>query len=453
MGKRIAIAALGTMGDILPFVALARELKRRGHSIAFGSSKDFEQLIVENGIEFHNLGSDIQTFLRRSQFERVISKGELIYAPTLLREGQQILKDAGRHTWKMAQNADVILFHMTTTYCMDIAEALSIPGIMTAFQPLNPTGEFPYLGYERSVLNPLLRGATGNRTSGNGRFDPLVNKLSYVVLAAQQTYYDFPRDRMRRKLLGLKPKKRGGFEHNGRGERQLSLHAYSSILSPRPRDWPDSAIVTGFWPHFDETGWKPDPQFQAFLDAGEPPIYLGFGSMAFGAKRNTEVIVEALRLWGGRAVVSRGWGGLGQAEMPSSVYQIPRAPHFELFKHVKAVVHHGGAGTTHTGLYAGKPTFILPQFFDQPYWGRRVHALGCGPAPIRLRKINPSALAVSFDLLSTNGAYKAAAERVAEKLRAEDGIARAIEIIEAAMVMHPVQRGRGGISELADIAS
>ena len=80
---------------------------------------------------------------------------------------------------------------------------------------------------------------------------------------------------------------------------------------------------------------------------------------------------------------------------------------------MKAVVHHGGAGTTHTGLYAGKPTFVVPQFFDQPYWGRRVHGLGCGPAPVPLRKLTPTILANALDLLSTNAAYETAAKRMA----------------------------------------
>lgn len=450
MHKRIAIAAIGTMGDILPFVALGRALARRGHDVVVGSSNDFEGLITDNGLEFHSLGSDIQSFLKRSQFERVIGRGELIYAPSLLSEGQKMLKEAHRRTWRMAQDADCILFHMTTTYAIDIAEALNIPALMTAFQPLNPTGEFPYIGTEAGGVNPLLRNPARPRTGTSGfKLDPIVNRLSYVVLQAQQSYYDFPRDRFRRKVLGLKPKKRGGFQRNSRGDSVIQLHAYSPSISPRPRDWPDSAIVTGFWHFEDESGWAPDADFRAFLDAGPAPVYLGFGSMPFGAARNTEIITEALRLWGGRAVIGQGWGGLKAEDLPPTVYSIARAPHSELFKYVKAVVHHGGAGTTHTGLYAGKPTFVVPQFFDQPYWGRRVHGLGCGPAPIPLRKLTPTILAGALNLLSTNAAYETAAKRLAGVLRTEDGVGRSIEVIEAAMVLHPSRRDRTAITGIA----
>lgn len=451
MDKRIAIAAIGTMGDILPFVALGRALRRRGHSVVVGTSNDFEGLITENGLEFYSLGSDVQSFLKRSQFERVIGRGELIYAPTLLSEGQKMLKEAHRRTWRMAQDVDAIIFHMTTNYAIDIAEALNIPAMMTAFQPLNPTGEFPYIGTEAGGVNPLLRNPARPRSGNSGfKLDPIVNRLSYVVLQAQQSFYDFPRDRFRRKVLGLKPKKRGGFQRNSRGDSVIQLHAYSPSISPRPRDWPDSAIVTGFWPLQDETRWAPDPAFRAFLDAGPAPVFLGFGSMPFGAERNTEIITEALTRWGGRAVIGQGWGGLKPEDLPPTVHSIARAPHSELFKHVKAVVHHGGAGTTHTGLYAGKPTFVVPQFFDQPYWGRRVHGLGCGPAPVPLRKLTPTILANALDLLSTNKGYETGAKKLSDTLQAEDGLQRAIEVIEATMVLHPTHRAqREALTEIA----
>ena len=95
--------------------------------------------------------------------------------------------------------------------------------------------------------------------------------------------------------------------------------------------------------------------------------------MPWGAQRNTEIVTKALKAWGGRAVVGKGWGGIKAEDLPDTVYSIDKAPHTRLFPLMKALVHHGGAGTTYAGLYAGKPTFVVPQFFDQPYWGRRVY--------------------------------------------------------------------------------
>ncbi len=428
MTLRVAIAAIGTMGDVQPFVALALALKKRGHRPIICTTGDFERFVTSHGIEFHNLGSDIQSFIRQSQFDNAMSKSLLLYAPKLLREGQRILKEACRQLWAAAQGADAIVFHMTTNFAIDIAEALDVPAIMAAFQPTNPTGEFPFVGYDGPPPEPLF-----NRIS----LDPLFNRLSYVLQAAQQSYYDFPRDRMRAKLLGLRSGKRSGFTKNARGEWIPSLHAYSPTLSPRPGDWPESTVVTGFWRLPDITGWEPDADFRDFLSRGDAPIYLGFGSMPWGAARNAEIVTKAMELWGGRAVVGKGWGGIRAEDLPANVYVIGHAPHSKLFEHVKAVVHHGGAGTTHTGLYAGKPTFIVPQFFDQPYWGRRVFELGCGPAPVRLRKLTPGILAEALEELSTDRSFDLAAKDVQEKMLLEDGTGLAVDLIEEAITGYP----------------
>lgn len=428
MGKRIAIAAIGTMGDVQPFVALGRALMKRGHSVVIATTVDFESFVTSHGLEFQTLGADIQAFMRQSQFDTVMQKNSLLYAPKLLRDGQKILRVACRHLWATAQDVDAIVFHQTTNFAVDIAEALDIPAIMTAFQPLNPTGEFPYFAYEGTTPEPLF-----NRIS----LDPLFNRLSYVMQAAYQSYYDFPRDRMRAKLLGLRSRKRSGFSKNARGEPIPALHAYSAIISPRPGDWPDSTTVTGFWRLDDTTGWEPDAAFRKFLDAGDPPIYLGFGSMPWGAQRNTEIITKALKAWGGRAVVGKGWGGIRAEDLPDTVYTIDKAPHTKLFPLMKALVHHGGAGTTYAGLYAGKPTFVVPHFFDQPYWGRRVFELGCGPPPVRLRKLTPGILAAALEELSADSSYGAAAGELRDRLHLEDGTGLAADIVEETIESYP----------------
>ena len=428
MTKRIAIAAIGTTGDVQPFAALALALKKRGHSVVLCATSDFEDYVTGLGIEFATLGSDIQAFLRQSQFDLVMQKNSLLYAPKLLRDGQKIMKDACRHLWATTQDVDCIIFHQTTNFAVDIAEALDIPAIMTAFQPINPTGEFPYFGYEGPAPEPLF-----NRIS----LDPLFNRLSYVVQAAHQSYYDFPRDRMRTKLLGLRSRKRSGFAKNARGEPIPALHAYSRTISPPPGDWPETTTVTGFWRLDDTTGWAPDADFRRFLDSGDAPIYLGFGSMPWGATRNTEIVTKALRDWGGRAVVGKGWGGIKAEDLPDTVYSIDKAPHTKLFPLMKGLVHHGGAGTTYAGLYAGRPTFVVPHFFDQPYWGRRIYELGCGPAPVKLRKLTPSILASALEELSTDASFAVAAAELQERLMLEDGTGLAADIVEETIENYP----------------
>ncbi len=259
-------------------------------------------------------------------------------------------------------------------------------------------------------------------------------------MSAQQGYYDLPRNRLRDTLLGLRPKRFRRFGFDDQGNPLPTLHAYSEVLSPRPADWPANAVVTGFWRLDDDTGWTPDAELQSFLDAGPAPIYIGFGSMPFGAKRNTDIILRAVQDWGGRAVVAKGWGGFNATTLPSNMFAITKAPHTELFPRMKAVVHHGGAGTTYAGLYAGRPTFIAPQFFDQPFWGHRVHEVGAGPAPIRLRKLTAEALTEVLYDLDTNESYASTATDIQRHLMAESGTQRAVEAIEEAIAAHTSDR-------------
>lgn len=429
MSRRIAIATIGSHGDVQPFVALGMALKKRGHQVVVGSSSDFEEFITQNGLEFHSLGSDIREFIRQSHFDNAMSKSMVLYAPKLLREGQRIVKEACKQLWVMSQGADALVFQWDTTFAIDVAEALDVPAIMGAFQPLNPTGEFPFFLYDGPNIEPLF-----NKIS----IDPLVNRLTYLIQSAQQTYYDFPRDRMRQKLLGLRSRRKNSFTKNARGEDIVSLHAYSPTLSPRPGDWPETTMITGFWRFEDQSKWEPDKALEKFLSAGEAPIYLGFGSMPWGAQRNTEIIAKALQLWGGRAVIGRGWGGIKAELLPQGqVHVVDHVPHSKLFPLMKALVHHGGAGTTHTGLYAGRPSFIVPQFFDQPYWGRIVNEMGAGPKPVRLRKLTPSILAHALEELATDEAYALAAQHIKERLDLEDGTGLAADVIEETIADYP----------------
>jgi UDP:flavonoid glycosyltransferase YjiC (YdhE family) len=412
LSKRIAIAVVGTLGDVQPYLALATALQKAGHSVVLGAPVDFEALIGSYGVEFHNLGSNIKSFLSQSRFEKM-SKNLIGNAPVLLAEGQKIVDTAARHAWRMAQNADLIVFHMNTSFCIDVAEALDIPAVMTAMQPLNVTGEFPFVAYYGQPLGRAF------------------NKMTYTALGVAMVYWNLPRNRLRKDLLGLKPRsKTNSFFTDTRGRPLTTLYAYSPLVAPRPRDWPRVAQLTGYWTLEDNTGWEPSPEFRAWLAAGPPPVYFGFGSMPFGAKRNTELLREGVMRWGGRAVVARGWGGIAPEALPETIFAIDRAPHEKLFKHVQGVVHHGGAGTTAAGLRAGKPTFALPQGVDQPFWGRRVHDLGCGPAPIRLKKLTPETLAEGLTEMTTNPNYTWAARALGERLMAEDGVATAISAIE-----------------------
>jgi UDP:flavonoid glycosyltransferase YjiC (YdhE family) len=167
-----------------------------------------------------------------------------------------------------------------------------------------------------------------------------------------------------------------------------------------------------------------------FLDAGPPPVYIGFGSISNRKpEETTDLIIKALGRIDQRAILLSGWGGLQKTDIPESVFMIDSAPHSWLFPRMAAVVHHGGAGTTAAGLRAGVPSLVIPFFGDQPFWGQRTAELGVGPQPLPRKKLTVDRLAHAIQKAVTDNEIRKRAADLGSKIQAEDGIARAVEII------------------------
>jgi sterol 3beta-glucosyltransferase len=170
---------------------------------------------------------------------------------------------------------------------------------------------------------------------------------------------------------------------------------------------------------------------ERFLAAGEPPVYVGFGSMAGrNPERTTRIVIAALQQAGLRGVLATGWGGLATNEVPATLHLLDQAPHDWLFPRMAAVAHHGGAGTTAAGLRAGCPTIICPFFGDQPFWGRRVHELGAGSRPVPQKQLTSDKLAAALRDAVGNASIRRQALALRDRIRSEDGIAKAVAIIE-----------------------
>lgn len=171
-------------------------------------------------------------------------------------------------------------------------------------------------------------------------------------------------------------------------------------MIPKPNDWGSHISISGFYFLNLATNFTPAPELDAFLKAGPPPVYIGFGSIVVDdPNAMTKMIFEAVKKTGQRALVSKGWGGLGGDELgvPEGVFMLGNVPHDWLFQHVSCVVHHGGAGTTAAGIACGKPTVIVPFFGDQPFWGSMVNRAGAGPKPVRYKDLTADILAESIE--------------------------------------------------------
>lgn len=209
------------------------------------------------------------------------------------------------------------------------------------------------------------------------------------------------------------------------------LSAYSPSIIPHPPDWPESIHITGYFFLDSQADWRPSRELNAFLEAGDPPVYIGFGSMA---GRNPEqlarLVSQALVKSGQRGLLLTGWGGLRTELVPENVFVVDAVPHSWLFPRMAAVVHHGGAGTTAEALRAGVPAVIVPFVFDQPFWGARIKELGLGPDPIPLKKLTADALANAIGIAVTDSDIRQRANSCGEAIRAEDGIGNAVKVIQ-----------------------
>jgi UDP:flavonoid glycosyltransferase YjiC (YdhE family) len=199
--------------------------------------------------------------------------------------------------------------------------------------------------------------------------------------------------------------------------------ARSPSLIPKPNDWRRNIDISGFYFLDLATTYNPDPDLKAFLDAGPPPVYIGFGSIVVDdPNAMTELIFDAVRRSGVRALVSKGWGGLGAEDLglPEGVFMLGNVPHDWLFKHVSCVVHHGGAGTTAAGIKAGKPTIVVPFFGDQPFWVSLVARAGAGPDPIPNKELTGERLAEAIQFCLKPETIEKA-KVYGEKIREEKG--------------------------------
>jgi sterol 3beta-glucosyltransferase len=212
------------------------------------------------------------------------------------------------------------------------------------------------------------------------------------------------------------------------------LYGFSSHVIPRPRDWPAWVYVTGFWfiDRASEYEEEAPDELWDFLGFKQAPLCFGFGSMTMpNPEYLTYYIVEALKRTRQGGIILSGWGRVGKIVNPKDsqrVFVINDVPHDWLLPQVKAMVHHGGAGTTAAVLKAGIPSIVVPFFADQPMWGELLMRLGVSPKPIPYKDVSVETLAAAIEAVLGDEVMQSKAQELGEKIRGEDGVAKAVEV-------------------------
>lgn len=432
----VFITTIGTRGDVQPYVALAEGLRRAGHAVTVCTSTRYASLVEERGLAFEPLSDDLVALVETPEGRAAIAGagGALSGARAVLdmmTRSKQIQRELYRDGWTAAQRAapDLIVYHPKMSIALHYAEVLGVPAVMALLFPIFlPTGAYPNVGL------PALR---------LGRFTAAYNRATHRLVQSVVSAVSRRMFRSWRRAHDLPPLPRGtDVVHGSDGTRVLLLNGWSSHVLPDPPDWLDATSyqgsvarweTVGYWFLTPSAAWSPPDALAAFLEAGPPPVYIGFGSMAGrGPEQTTRIVLDALARTGLRAVLASGWGGLETESeaLPETVYVLKSVPHAWLFPRVAAVVHHGGAGTTAAGLHAGRPSVVCPFFGDQYLWARRVHALGAGPAPVPQRQLTAGRLAAALREAVGDQLIRRRAHEVGVRLRDEDGVARAVEVLE-----------------------
>jgi len=412
----ITLLTVGTRGDVQPYVALGGGLRHAGYDVRIATHEAFEELVLGNGLEFAPLTVDIQAVMRGSAGQQWVESGgnQLRFLTSMIRLAFPTLRLMLSDSWHACQGTEAIIYSTFAIAGYSVAEALDIPGIAAPLQPLTRTRAFSMMGFPAFNLGAKL------------------NWLSYLI-GEQLLWQPFRTvlNRWRKEKLGLSPISIQGPFTGVYKDRHPWLYGFSPSVIAKPLDWPEWVHVAGYWFLDLQEGWSPLGRVVDFLAAGPPPVCIGFGSMVDREREKLlGIAIEALKQTGQRGILITGWGGMRDRMLPGEITAVESIPHEWLFPQMAAIVHHGGAGTTAAALRSGVPSIVTPFFADQPFWGRIVEHLGVGPTPILRKKLSVGRLVDAIEIATGDDDIRERAKAIGDKIRSEDGVARAVEIIE-----------------------
>jgi vancomycin aglycone glucosyltransferase len=349
---RVLLSTIGTRGDVQPLVALGLQLRALGQQVHFCAPPDFGDWIDGLGFPVTLVGPELRRIivggppappsperLRElleasvaAQFEKIARAAQgcdAIVAATALQVAARSLAEAKG------------ILYLFAAYCPAVLPSRHHPPSLTPFQA------------------PASAGA-GNRERWARDAESFNATFGAVLNAHRASLGLAPVDDVRSHVFSERP-----------------WLAADPTLAPWPEPEERAVFQPGAWIVPDESALP--SQLETFLDAGEPPVYFGFGSMR-GPEGLSHVMIQAARALGRRSIMSRGWADMALVDEEPDCLSVGEVNHQALFRRVAAVVHHGGAGTTTAAALAGAPQVVIPQSYDQHYWAQRIAHLGIGAA-------------------------------------------------------------------------
>jgi UDP:flavonoid glycosyltransferase YjiC (YdhE family) len=416
---RIVCSSRGSRGDVLPVLHIAAALSREGHEVTTCAPPVFRSTVERLGLEGIYYSEDSVDVMRSFGAGWKAARYALEWLNRSVDEQLELLLPLSRE-------ADALVTTVNEAAGPAVGEYRDIPHFRVTYAPTIPGDQPP-------PLQPFQR------------LPASANRVLWLALNSAVQLLFYRKVGSFRRRLGLRPVRSiadylGG---GSPGSRTHTLLAFSPSLAPPARGWRYPHTYLGYC--FEDNEKSGDdrpllaPALERFLEAGPPPVYVGFGSVSItNPARLFHMLQAAISQLGCRAVIGQGWTGLGKrppgapragTSTTGRIFVAGETCHAALFSKVAAVGHHGGSGTLHTAARAGVPQLVMPQMADQYYWGERVRRLGVGPAPLPPYKLTAERLAESFDAMLRRPRMSGRARWLARRISTERGLRKAVQVI------------------------
>lgn len=420
MTKTITLLTSGTRGDVVPYIALGEGLRDAGYNVRIAAPRGFANLFqtqwggVNPPPTFVPFDGNPTDLLIEQGDSTPMTLGRnpirsLQATRAFFRKARPLYRRMLHTAAEACRGSDLLIHGLPTIWGAHIAEGLGIPAIRAVLQPLAPTREFP------SALLPFRFSFLG---IGNWLSHWAVTQATWLSWRSEINH-------ARHADFGLGPAHWLDPTLRADSHQPLTLNGFSELVVPRPKDWNEKQVITGYWRQKEVTSERVDELegVQQFIDSAQNPIAIGFGSP--GTRGYLPMLEEALTMANAQAVLTIPEKYHGEVKS-KNIFPIEYISHDWLYKRVKVAIHHGGAGTTSASLHAGIPTITLPLAIDQFFWGERIQKLGAGMS-IPQRKLNAKNLSQAIIEALNNKEMNVKAKAIGEALNKEDGIQTAIK--------------------------
>lgn len=404
--------AVGSRGDVQPLAVLAGALGRRGVRVRVVALAEYAGVVADEApaAAFVPVAGRLSDAIRRGGVGELLTRTSAGQLVLLQRWTAGMAPAVATAALSAVERGDVVLSGVLSRGVADaLAEARGCRAATVAY-----TGQVPTLERDSHFYSPHFTGWRPFDAWGVRANWQLASAAGRAITADARARLGLPRAGFRRAAADA--------------DRHPVLVAASPTLVPPAADWPVGVHQTGYLAP-PPRPFTPDAALADFL-AGGPPVWVGFGSFTHFTTRDEFGLVVGAAARAGRRVVTPALPGMPPGPVNRSVFAVAPTPHRWLFERVAGAIHHGGSGTTHEGLLAGVPSAVVPFGVDQPYHGRRLHQLGVGPAPLPVRRLSAERLGRLIRDLESPG-YRRRAAEVGAIVRAEDGVARTVDLLDS----------------------